>query len=257
MLTGDPQQLVTELLIILVAISVGSFVKGATGSGLPLIVIPVMSVFLGIERSVVIMAIPGIVTNGWLIWAFRSHLRATRDLPVLVGVGIAGAIVGTIALDVLDPAILALAMAVSIWTYIAIVLNGFETALSPEVTRVASPVIGLGSGLLYGATGIAGPVITTYLHSMRLSRPVFILSLSILFQVYSISQAITLARLGLYTPARVFESFVALVPMMVIIPLASRMASRLSQRAFERMILVLLGATSLKLAWDGVTGLLG
>ncbi|MGH8881913.1 MAG: hypothetical protein ACRD0P_31950, partial [Stackebrandtia sp.] len=70
---------VVDLVVIVAAIAVGAFIKGATGGGLPQIAIPVMAVFLGVERSVVVMAIPGVVANGWLVWSHRTEARLTRD----------------------------------------------------------------------------------------------------------------------------------------------------------------------------------
>ena len=64
----DPQALV----VIVTAIALGSLIKGVTGSGLPQIAIPVMAIFIGVEHSVVVMAIPGMVSNAWLIWRFRA-----------------------------------------------------------------------------------------------------------------------------------------------------------------------------------------
>ena len=67
-----------DLVVIVAAIAIGAFVKGATGGGLPQIAIPVMAAFIGVERSVVIMAIPGVVANGWLVWSHRAEAPQTR-----------------------------------------------------------------------------------------------------------------------------------------------------------------------------------
>ena len=56
-----------DLVVIVIAIAVGAFIKGATGGGLPQVAIPVMAPFLGVEHAVVLMAIPGIVSNAWLV----------------------------------------------------------------------------------------------------------------------------------------------------------------------------------------------
>ena len=40
-----------DLVVIVAALAIGAFVKGATGGGLPQIAIPVMAAFLGVERS--------------------------------------------------------------------------------------------------------------------------------------------------------------------------------------------------------------
>ncbi|MGH2697580.1 MAG: TSUP family transporter, partial [Actinomycetota bacterium] len=99
------------LAIIIAGMALGAFVKGATGQGLPQVAIPVMATFLGVEAAVVIMAIPGIVTNSWLIWKHRRHYSRTRDLPVLLAAGVAGSVAGTILLDNLNESVLSLTLA--------------------------------------------------------------------------------------------------------------------------------------------------
>src|SRR5918997_1360368 len=112
-----------ELAVILIAMAVGSFIKGVTGSGLPEIAIPVMATFIGVEPAVVIMAIPGVVTNTWLLLTHRHHRGDTRDLPVLLATGIAGAVLGTWLLKSLDNQVLSLVLAGVIILYVIVFLT--------------------------------------------------------------------------------------------------------------------------------------
>ena len=45
----------SEYLIVAVAVAVGAAVKGMTGLGLPLIAVPVITIFVGIEEAVLVM----------------------------------------------------------------------------------------------------------------------------------------------------------------------------------------------------------
>ncbi len=246
-----------ELALILAAIAVGSFVKGVTGSGLPQIAVPVIAVFLGVERAVVIMAIPGIVTNTMMMWQHRASVRETRDLPVLVGFGMVGSVLGTIGLARLDPAVLSLTLAGVGALYVTLFLSRFEVRLSPRVTRYASPPVGLAAGMLQGSTGISGPLLNTYLHAFRIGRSPFILSIVTLFNLLALAQVAALVQLDLFTPNRLVESALALVPMLVFLPIGARFSARLSQQRFDRYLITLVSISALLLAWEGVTGLLG
>lgn len=243
-----------DLVIIVVAIAVGAFIKGATGGGLPQIAIPVMAVFLGVERSVVVMAIPGVVANGWLVWSHRGEARLTRDLPGMLAAGVVGSVVGTLLLKSLDGRILSAALAVMIVAYICLALLHPGFTISPRVTRVASPPVGLAAGGLQGATGISGPLLTTYLHGFGLPARAYVFALSTLFFVFASVQTVTLAAVGLYTPARLLESLLALLPIVVALPLGVRAARRLSPQTFQRVVLVLLGASVVSLVHDALTG---
>lgn len=245
---------VQSLVVIFVAIALGALIKGVTGSGLPQIAIPVMAIFLGVERSVVIMAIPGIVSNGWLMWRFRAHLPKTRDLPLLLPTGAVGAVAGTWLLKALDPRILSGVLAAIILVYVVVKWRRPELELSPATTRRLSPPVGLAAGTLQGATGISGPLVTTWLHSYRLAPPVYVIALVTMFQVFGAVQAVSLVGLGLFTPSRVVEGVLALIPMLLFLPIGARMATRMSARTFDVWILVLLAASAAKLAHSAIWG---
>ncbi|WP_166351399.1 sulfite exporter TauE/SafE family protein [Phytoactinopolyspora limicola] len=244
----------TELLVILVAMSVGAFVKGVTGTGLPQVAIPTMAIFLGVEHAVVVMAIPGVVTNAWMLWTHREHWHATRDVPVMVAGGAVGALVGTFGLKVLDPRWLSLALGGVIVLYLVmrLVNNGF--AIPAGLARYVAPPVGLVAGLLQGSTGISGPMLTMYLHGLRLARQVFIVSIVTLFLVFAVVQTGTLVALGMFDADRLRQGVLALVPIMLVLWAAARYAHRMREDVFDRWVLVLLAVFAVALIYDGVTG---
>ena len=62
-----------ELLVVALAVVMGSLIKGVTGLGLPLTAVPVIAFFVGVENAVVIMAAPTAMSNAVLV---REHRRA-------------------------------------------------------------------------------------------------------------------------------------------------------------------------------------
>jgi uncharacterized membrane protein YfcA len=243
-----------DLVVIVVAIAVGAFIKGATGGGLPQVAIPVMAPFLGVEHAVVLMAIPGIISNAWLVRTHRAEVVHTRDLPSLVSTGIVGAVIGTVALKSLDGRALAAVLVVVIVAYIVIVLVHPGFRLPPRVTRFASPPVGFGGGILQGSTGISGPLLTTYMHGYRLPPRAYVFSLAVLFFVGAVVQTITLAFVGLYTGTWLVESLLTLIPIALFLPIGSWAAKRLSHETFQRVTLVLVAASAVSLLHDVLAG---
>ncbi|HET9946029.1 MAG TPA: sulfite exporter TauE/SafE family protein [Actinomycetes bacterium] len=243
-----------DLLVIVAAIALGAFVKGATGGGLPQIAIPVMAAFVGVERSVVVMAIPGVVANGWLVWTHRGEARDTRDLPVMLVGGAVGAVIGTLALEGLDARVLSGVLAALIIGYVVLSFARPGFHLPPRVTRVASPPVGVAAGGLQGATGISGPLLSTYLHGFGLRPRAYVFALATLFFGFALVQTVSLVAVGLYTPSRLAQSLLALIPIAVALPLGSWAARRMSVTAFNRVVLVLLLASAVALAHEAVTG---
>lgn len=249
-MTLDP----LELAVIVLALTIGGFIKGVTGSGLPQIAIPVMAVFLGVERSVVIMVIPGIVSNGFLIWRNRGEFARTRDLPVLLGTGIIGAVAGTYLLTTLDQRVLSTILAAMVLIYVVMRFTRPELELRPRTTRWFAPPVGFAAGALQGASGISGPLVTTWLHSYRLTPAAYVLSLTTMFQVFSIAQGVTLVGLGMFSLDRLVEGVLALIPLAVVIPLGSRLAGRLPREAFDRVVLVLIAVSAVELLRKALVG---
>lgn len=232
------------------AMAVGAFVKGVTGTGLPQVAIPTMAIFLGVEHAVVVMAIPGVVTNAWLLWRYREYLSNVRQVPTMVVAGMAGAVLGTTGLKILDPRWLSLGLAGVIVLYLAVRVARPGFALPDSLSRFTSPPVGLAAGVLQGSTGISGPLLTVYLHGLRLTRQVFIVSIVTMFLVLAAVQSVMLAYLGLYDTQRLVQSGLALVPIMIVLTLGARYAHRLSSRGFDRWVTVILVVFAAKLVYD-------
>ncbi len=244
----------TDVLVIVAALALGSFVKGVTGTGLPQVAVPVMAAFLGVERAVIIMSIPGVVSNVWLVVAHRAARRETRDLPVLLGTGVAGAVIGTVLLTTVDDRLLSMVLAALVVAYVLLRLVSPHLELPSSVTAWTSPPVGLAAGALQGATGVSGPLVSTYLHAFALTPSAYVLSVSTLFLVFSLAQVGTLAGIGAYTPGLLGESLLALVPVAVFLPLGSHVGRRLGARAFSTVVLVGLLAAAGVLVWRAFTG---
>jgi uncharacterized membrane protein YfcA len=241
-----------RILIVVLAMAVGAFLKGVTGSGLPVVAIPVMATFVGVEEAVVIMTIPGVVTNTWLVWRHRSFRSSTRDLPALLAGGVVGVSVGAWLLTNLDNRVLGLVLAGVIGLYVLTLFVNPHFRLPPQVTRLTSLPVGLAAGTLQGATGISGPLLATYLHAYRLAPQAYVLSVTTAFQVFALAQVGALAALHLYTLRRLVLSLLALIPTMAALPLGARVAGRVSPRVFDAAVLLVLLGSAAKLVFDAV-----
>lgn len=241
-----------EIVVVVVAIAIGAFVKGVTGSGLPQVAIPAMASFLGVEHAVVVMTLPGILSNTFLLWRHRSHLADARDLPTLIATGTLGTIGGTWLLRLLDPRLLSGSLAALIFVLLWMRTARPEFSLRPSLTRYLSAPVGFAAGSLQGATGISGPLLSTYLHGYRFVGPVYVVALVTLFQVFALVQAVTLLGLGMFTAERAFQSLLAVVPMLVTLPVGVSVARRMAPERFDQWVTAVILASALKLAHAAV-----
>ncbi len=242
----------TQYAVIALALAGGALAKGATGMGLPLIALPVLTTALGLQHAIVVMTIPILVTNTWQVWTFRAEFAdpALHFLRPMLVAGAVGVAVGTWMLTALPERWLAMALGLILLAYLALRLARPDLKIGMEAGRRAAGPLGLGAGLLQGATGISAPLGVTFIHAMRLHRPAHVGAVSAMFLALAVMQLPALAVAGLITAERLAQGLFALLPILIFMPVGQWLARRLSVAAFDRMILIFLGLIGLKLLFD-------
>lgn len=243
----------TEFALVLLVIAVAYTVKGVSGMGGPLLAVPFIASLTSVEHAVVVLSLANMISNGWLLWEHRAGARGTGFVMIpFLAVGTLAVIAGTWLLTEIDDRILsvviALVIAAYIWRYFADPAFGLE---KKTARRIAAPMGLLGGGLL-GATGTAGPLIMTYLHSVRLSRASFIHMMSLTFTVFGLIQLSTLVVLGSFTPERTTQAVWAILPVAVVTAVGIRIGRLINQKTFERVVLVLLAFAAVRLLWSAL-----
>lgn len=238
-----------DLLIVALVSLAGSFVKSVTGMGYPLIAVPALTLLVGIEAAIVVIAIPNAVLNAWLVhdaWLHRAH---TRDLPVLVVAALAGGVVGALVLVRAPERPLLIFLAATVLVYVVQRLRRPGLRLAPTTTKRWAPWVGLVAGFCHGAVGVSGPVVAVWFHGYRLPKDAYVLSVAALFLMGGLAQLAVLLGAGTFGRDRWLATAVALVATLAVIPLGKRLRDRISAPTFERLILWLLVGSGLSLLW--------
>lgn len=239
----------TDLIVVAVASLVGSFVKSVTGMGYPLIAIPILTLYIGVESAVVVIALPNVIANLILCIGVREERHQARDLPVLLITSILGAIVGTLVLVQAPEKPLLLGLALTVFVFVVQRLRNPELSMTRDVTRRWSPLAGTLAGFSHGAVGVSGPVVAMWLHGYRLPKNAYVFSVTALFLASGATQLAVLVVSGEYGQDRMIGSGVALVATLCMIPIGTRMRSRIAGDSFERLILALLIFSGLSLVF--------
>lgn len=235
-----------ELLIVLAAVLAGSFTKAVTGMGFPIVAIPVTAMFVSLDDAVVVISGPTLLANAILATRELEHRHETRDLPVLAGAGVVGAVIGAVVFVTVPEEPLVLALVAIIVGYIVLFFAHPDRRITPATSRRWAPAAGVTAGLFQGAIGISGPVVTTWIHAYRLPRGAYILSITSLFLVSGVAQYTVLVSSG-ELAGRVVATLAAIPPTLVVIPLGTRLRDRLSSRAFDLSVLALLAVAAVTL----------
>ncbi len=236
----------TELAIVLVAVVIGAIAKAITGMGLPLIAIPIASLFIDVNDAIVVIAFPNAVANAVLATRERSSWPATRDLPVLAIAGVVGAVAGTLLLVSVPEQPLVIAVIVAIVGYVVLFFAHPDLRVGPQRSKRLAPAVGGVAGLFQGAVGISGPIVGSWIHSYRLDRGAHILSVTSLFFVTGVAQLVVLIGSGELS-GRVTATLLACIPVLASIPIGTRLRNSVSTRGFDLAIVGMLTVSALAL----------
>ncbi|MGH3650246.1 MAG: sulfite exporter TauE/SafE family protein [Acidimicrobiia bacterium] len=243
----------SEFAIVLLVIAFAYTVKGVAGMGGPLLAVPFIASLTSVEYAVVVLSLANMVSNGWLLWEHRAGARDTGFVMIpFLAVGTLAVIAGTWVLTAIDDRILSVVIAMVIAAYIWRYLANPEFGLERETARRIAAPMGLVGGGLLGATGTAGPLIMTYLHSIRMRRASFIHMMSLTFTVFGLIQLVTLVVLGAFTPERTTQAVWAIVPVAAMTAVGIRIGRLINQKTFERVVLALLGFAAVRLLWSAL-----
>lgn len=236
----------TELVVVLIAVVIGSIVKAVTGMGLPLIVIPIASLFVDVNDAIVVIAFPNVLANGVLATRERRSYPETRDLPVLAAAGVAGAIAGTLLLVNIPETPLVIAVIVAIIGYITLFFVHPDLRVGPQRSRRLAPLVGGVAGIFQGAVGISGPIVGSWIHSYRLPRGAHIVSVTSLFFITGLTQLVVLTGSGELS-GRMLATLLACIPVLGSIPVGTRLRNSVSGRGFDLAIVGVLAVSAITL----------
>lgn len=238
------------LALAVLGIVIGGVLKGATGMGAPVVAVPILAVAFDVQTAVAVFAVPNFVSNLWQAWAYRAERLPWRFTLSFAISGLAGAALGTVMLVGLPSDSLLWLIAAAVAGYVTLRLMRPDWVLGRAAgARLAMPV-GLGAGVLQGAVGLSAPLSVTFLSAMRLDRGAFIATVSIFFLAMSLPQLPMLVAFGVMTGERMLYGLAALAIVLAVMPLGAVLARRISREAFDRIILALLAAIALRLAWS-------
>lgn len=241
-----------EILAVALAVLVGALVKSVTGIGLPPIAIPVLALFVGPQDAIIIMTLSTIVTNAYLSWAYRDAAGETKHLWAMVLAGVVGAPLGVYLLTSLDPTLVGVVLGVTVLIYIAVSLWKPHLKLSDSLARRAAVPVGLAGGALQGATGLSAVVLASYIHALGISPRAFVFTISLLFQVFAVIQALGFVVAGVYTADIILASVVAAAAATIVLAFGTRLSLRISPVVFNRLIMAVLGLSAVKMLYDAI-----
>jgi uncharacterized membrane protein YfcA len=246
-LSAHPFMSIEAIAIIVLGLALGALVKGVSGIGLPLVAIPVMAPFIGVETSVVIMVIPSFFVQSWLTWDNRHEAASLPALRLMVVTAIIGVAAGCWVLSAADERWIVGGMAAWVGAYLLTVALRIDPWARLREAKRGGPFFVMLAGVAQGATGISGPLIASYMHALKLNKSAYILCCNVIFQIFMVAQFVTFLALGMMTWERVQMGLLACIPVAIMLPVAIAISRRISQRIFNMFVVALLVVMEIRL----------
>ena len=148
------------LLLAALAVVAGGFLRGFTGFGSALAIIPVLALVFGPKAAVAMHAIMELPVIVHLIWTAIGKAARETVGPMILAL-LVGTPIGAIALAVADPNVMRLVISVMVLAMVGVIAG--RERLTIFRGRRGAVLAGAAGGLIQGATGVGGPPIAAAL----------------------------------------------------------------------------------------------
>ena len=223
-------------------------VKGVAGMGLPTVSMGVLGAFMPPVSATSLLLIPSFVTNVWQL-VTGSDFRAliARLWGMMAGILI-GTLVGVRLLTGANTRWTTIGLGVALTIYAVYSLLAQPFSVPKRVETWLSPVIGLVTGLISGATGVFTIPAVPYLQGLDLEKDDLIQALGLSFTVSTVALAIGLVGHGAFHLGDLALSALAIVPALIGMWLGTIIRGKISAKTFRISFLCCLGVLGVELA---------
>jgi len=235
------------LALLTITFLLAGFVKGVTGMGLPTVAMGLLGMLMPPAVAAAMLIIPSFVTNVWQLFAGVAIAQLVRRLwPMMLAI-VLGTLAGASLLVRVDPKWSGLAVGVALVIYAGYALVAPTLSVPPRLEPWLSPVAGLVTGTITGATGVFVMPAVPYLQSLRLSKDDLVQALGLSFTVSTVALAGGLVAHGAFRVDQLGLSTLALVPALVGMWLGGMVRKRISPERFRQFFLSFLFLLGLEL----------
>lgn len=220
------------LIWLIAAFSLAGIIRGFTGFGTAMIVVPVGAMFLPLAEIVFILTITGLGTAFALVpraWPQSSK----HEVLLISGAAIVGLPFGIVLLEIVDQAILRWALTVIVSLLLITLIAGWRYSQALTVLRIAA--IGLTAGLVGGATGLTGPVVILFYLASSSAVKVIRANAIVFLAVLDIALAIMLVSRGLAGCSSFYVAVLVGIPYLVMTMLGQKLFDPSKEKLYRNL----------------------
>jgi uncharacterized membrane protein YfcA len=241
-----------ELAVVVLGIFLlAGLVKGVIGLGLPTVSLAALSVVVELPVAVLLMVIPSAMTNLWQAFDGPHFAELMRRFWHMLLASAIGVWFAYGLLLIANPKAMTGMLGIILCAYAAISLRRGRLIRRVSRESIVSPVVGLTTGALAGATGSLVMPMVPYLQALDLERDTLVQAMGISFTVSTIAIGAAIVDHGGYDGQQALLSLAALVPALIGMKLGRLLRRRISESMFRRYLFIGLLIIGIRLIWKG------
>jgi uncharacterized membrane protein YfcA len=233
---------------------VAGLLKGTIGIGMPVVALPLLSLFVDVKSAAMLLSMPLFFSN--LPQALEGG-KTTRCLirlaPVFLGM-IPGLFLGVRILLALDANLAKTVAGIALIGVGGITLLAPKLQLPPRLVFPAGAVFGFFGGILGGIAAMAGPLVFIFMLAKGLRGQAFTKEASLYLVVSSGLLAILLIASRQFNRFDVSISMAAMLPVALGMHAGQRMRDRIAPETFRKLVLIAVIAAGAELLRHGFFG---
>ncbi len=226
-----------QILAVVGAVFVASFVQALSGFGFGLLAMPLMTLAISPTTAVVVSTLVGVLVTTWQSW----FLRRDADRPVVKRMAIGaylGMPLGLVVLNTVSDNALRFALGVAV--LVAVVLLALDVRI--RAGRTSDAVAGFTSGVLNTSLSTNGPPLVFVLQARRLDAATFRATIVAVFALSNVFAVTLFVATGKVNRDGVVAALLAAPALLAAQLIGFPLRRHLHGRRFRVFVLVLLGA---------------
>jgi uncharacterized membrane protein YfcA len=225
----------------LVAIFVlGGVVKGVTGVGLPLVLVPLTAQFVDMPVTVALLTVPMVVTNITQAMEGGHTVPTIRAMLPILAFVVMGLLIGVHVLLSVDRRLLSLVLGISFLALASLLVFMPHVRIGDRTARWAGPMVGFTAGVLGGMSAMFGPPMIAYLVGRGTNPDSFVKQMAIFAFTASLTMLLALAGSRSMSGMDMLVSAIGVVPIQAGMPLGRWLRRRTRPQWFRIGVLVVL-----------------
>jgi len=233
------------------SLTVAGLLKGVIGIGMPIVALPLLSLFIDVKSAAMLLSMPLILSNlPQALEGGKTGRCLTQLMPVMLGM-VPGLFLGVRVLLALD------ASAAKIIAGLVLMGVGGVTLLAPKLQLQSRWVLPAGitfgffGGILGGIAAMPGPLVFIFLLAKGLRGQAFTKEASLYLVISAGLLAILLAASPEFSWLDVSVSTAAMLPVVLGMSIGQHMRDKIAPETFKKLVLIAVIAAGAELLRHG------